>query len=167
MADLGLFQAWGMWFDNVQVNQHTLYGASILALGRIGKVVSFFAGMTVVLDIIGPDRIRQFADRFKRFDPLRSLTLQRLGLWVSALGLLVAIAAFVSGNLHLGPTADRITVVLANVVGVVALAITPQIARVLTQVLARGLESRSWERVIRWTAVMLLVLGFHFDLLAS
>ncbi|GGT45943.1 hypothetical protein ACFFV7_38900 [Nonomuraea spiralis] len=167
MADLGLLQAWGMWFDNIQVNQYTLYGVSVLALGRIGKVVSFFAGMTVILDIIGPDRIRQFAGTFKRFDPVRSLTLRKVGLLLSALGLLVAIVSLVSTMFRFGPAVDGIVAVLGYVVAVLTLMATPRIARGLARVLASGLESRSWERVIRWSAVMLLVLGFHFDLLAS
>ncbi|MEV1004730.1 hypothetical protein [Nonomuraea sp. NPDC050202] len=58
MADLTWTEAWCMWFTNVQVNQHTLHGVSILALGRAGKVVAFAAGLIVVLDIIGPQGVK-------------------------------------------------------------------------------------------------------------
>ncbi|MEV4365932.1 hypothetical protein AB0J71_02605 [Nonomuraea sp. NPDC049637] len=50
-----------MWFDNVQVNQHTLHGWSILALGRAGKLVTFTAGLTIILDIAGQQRLTAVA----------------------------------------------------------------------------------------------------------
>ncbi|MFF4198331.1 hypothetical protein [Nonomuraea sp. NPDC001831] len=66
MADLGLVQAWQMWFDNVQVNQHTLHGWSILALGRAGKLVTFAAGLTIILDIAGQQRLTAVATWLRR-----------------------------------------------------------------------------------------------------
>lgn len=55
-----------MWLDNVQVNQHTLAGWSILGLGRAGKVLSFVAGLTVILDIAGPARLSSLATWLRR-----------------------------------------------------------------------------------------------------
>ncbi|WP_113699707.1 hypothetical protein [Nonomuraea lactucae] len=151
MADLDLFGAWGLWMDNVQVNQHTLYGFSILAMGRIGKVVSFFAGMTVVLDIIGPERIRQFGGRAKQFDPIHSLTFRKVAVGVGLVGALIGVAAGISGLADLGSAVENILSVVGVVVGGVALIATPQIARALAQGVARGLENEAWERVIRWS----------------
>ncbi|MDP4501055.1 hypothetical protein [Nonomuraea turcica] len=166
MQDLGLLQAWGMWFDNVQVNQHTIYGISILGLGRVGKVVSFIAGMTVILDIIGPDRIRQFGSRHKRFEPFRSRTYMKIVIAVSLLGLIICAMIFMA-NRDAGPSEGASAAVGAILLAGMVLFIAPGVARAMTQVLAKGLENQAWERAIRWSAVILLAVGFHFDLLAS
>jgi hypothetical protein len=155
MADLGLLQAWDMWFDNVQVNQHTLYGASILALGRAGKVVSFIAGMTVVLDLIGPKRIRELAGT-------RVRTVWGILLRVYAAGTGIALVLIIIGLLPRGtPT---IVLLFANLAALPAI---PLIAAYVVYGVANALANERWEPIIRWLAVMLLVLGFHFDLLAS
>lgn len=156
MADLGLLQAWNMWWDNIQVNQHTLYGFSILALGRIGKGVSFVAGTTVVLDVIGTDRIKEFGKTFAAFkvtNPMVVATLGTAGL-TEAASAGAAAAAASPGALLLA------SVVL---VGLAAAALAGGVIRWF----AKALASDTWEPVIRWASVVLLPVGFHFDLLAS
>ncbi|MEV0618556.1 hypothetical protein AB0I81_34875 [Nonomuraea sp. NPDC050404] len=172
MADLGLLQAWGMWFDNVQVNQHTLYGCSILALGRAGKIAAFLGGATAVLDALGPERVRQWAGQSKDFEALKSYG------WMKAL-MAAAVLAFawmityVPVEFELlppGPFLDlatRVTLVLGYSAVLLALALSPRVAGFIVRGFATLLERPSTERAIRWSAVALIAVGFHFDLLAS
>ncbi|MDB6060743.1 MAG: hypothetical protein JWM78_846 [Verrucomicrobiaceae bacterium] len=59
MADLNWIQAWEQWRTGAQLSNATLWGLSILWLGRAGKIAEFIGGATVILEIIGPDRIRE------------------------------------------------------------------------------------------------------------
>lgn len=56
--DLTLIEAWNLWWSGQQLTDHTLYGVSMIWLGRGGKFLSFIAGFAIILDIIGPDRLR-------------------------------------------------------------------------------------------------------------
>ncbi|MFC5834641.1 hypothetical protein [Nonomuraea insulae] len=168
MADLDLLQAWAMWFDNVQVNEHTLYGWSILALGRTGKVMAFFGGMTVVLDLVGPERLNKFGERHKRFDPDRSkaytifLNVIVVGVLPLALFTLVMFWFAALGMVGIwGFFPVLIMFPISNIL------MSDSFPRRAIRGVARGLSSKRWEPVIRWGAVMLLFAGFHFDMLAS
>ncbi|MGI5288356.1 hypothetical protein ACQEVF_34150 [Nonomuraea polychroma] len=160
MEDLGLIQAWDMWWDDAQVNDHTLYGWSILALGRAGKVLAFVAGMTVVLDLVDPERIRKLGAKHAEFDALR---LRFVGAGAGGGGSAEAVAAaaaaiaFSVGDLLLAALA-----VLAWAAVLTGVGLT-----LVVRALMKGLASKTWEPLIRWSALILLVVGFHFDLLAS
>jgi hypothetical protein len=53
------------------------------------------------------------------------------------------------------------------VIGVLAVVVSPPILRGAVLGFGVLLENKRTERVIRWAGVMLLVGGFHFDLLAG
>ena len=61
--DLTLLEALGIWISVRQLDDHTIHGFSIVWIGRIGKLLSFVSGLIIVLDIIGPDRIRAWFER--------------------------------------------------------------------------------------------------------
>lgn len=58
---IGLGEAWRLWSAGDQVQQYVLWGQSILWWGRFGKLAQFAAGLVVVLDLIGPERLRAWA----------------------------------------------------------------------------------------------------------
>jgi hypothetical protein len=59
--ELDFWEAWTYWAAGVPIGQYILWGQEILWWGRAGKIAEFLAGLTVLLDIIGPERLRAFA----------------------------------------------------------------------------------------------------------
>ncbi|GAA2209335.1 hypothetical protein GCM10009850_047930 [Nonomuraea monospora] len=166
MADLGLLQAWDMWWDNVQVNQHTLHGWSILALGRAGKVIAFLAGMTIVLDVIGPERLRNFSARYRKSDK------DKLRHKALAAGLCVAMAVtsvpafIVFWMTNDDPPSKHLAVAQIWIVTIFMILI-PLLSPAAVRIFVKVIEQPKYERAVRWSAIALLLVGFHFDLLAS
>ena len=64
------FDAWTAWIDGRR-STATLWGVSFLWWERIGKLLMFFAGLTIVLDLVGPDPFERFGRR------MSSWTLQK------------------------------------------------------------------------------------------
>jgi hypothetical protein len=58
--DIELLEAWKLWFDGESLIEYTLLGKSILFWGRVGKVLQFMGAMTIIVEIIGPSRLRVF-----------------------------------------------------------------------------------------------------------
>jgi hypothetical protein len=69
-----LWDLWSNWWSGQQLSGAQLWGWPLVAWGRLGKVLQFLAGLTIVLDLIGPDPLRAFGRRLwvvewgKRFD---------------------------------------------------------------------------------------------------
>ena len=60
LTALSLGEAWTLWFSNQLTSDATIWGVSLLWWGRLGKILQFVGGVTVVAEIIGPHRIRAF-----------------------------------------------------------------------------------------------------------
>lgn len=58
MDAINYTDAWAAWWNEVDVRDHALWGVKILWWGRIGKVIQFFAATLIVIEIIGPTRLR-------------------------------------------------------------------------------------------------------------
>jgi len=56
---------WRRWLAGDQLGSVRLWGWPLLGWGRSGKVCQFVAGLTVVLDLVGPDRLRTFGGRLR------------------------------------------------------------------------------------------------------
>jgi len=87
---------WQAWFSGEQVAGADLWGLPLLVWARTGKVLQFLAGMTVVLDLIGPDPLRAFGRRLQKVPWSRGFTgpaevLAVVVLTVSLLGYVVFI----------------------------------------------------------------------------
>lgn len=54
----GLFDAWGNWSAGQSVTDEELWGLSILWWGRVGMGMEFLAALTIIAEIIGPNRLR-------------------------------------------------------------------------------------------------------------
>src|SRR5438067_2493779 len=63
MNNISLWQAWALWLSGDSPHEMYLWGMKILWWGRIGKVVAFVASLTILADIIGPERLRVFGNR--------------------------------------------------------------------------------------------------------
>jgi hypothetical protein len=58
MDHAGVWQAWKLWSSGKLTDDFLLYGIRLLWWGRIGKGLELIGGLTIVLDIIGPERLR-------------------------------------------------------------------------------------------------------------
>jgi hypothetical protein len=58
MHDVDLLEAWRLWGSGQPTADLVLWGLPILWWGRIGKLAQFAGALTVVLDLIGPARLR-------------------------------------------------------------------------------------------------------------
>lgn len=59
---MNLLDIWHAWWSGDQVNDMILWGHTVRFWGRVGKMLEFGAGLTVLLDIIGTDRLRVFGE---------------------------------------------------------------------------------------------------------
>ncbi|SMD16204.1 hypothetical protein [Lentzea albidocapillata] len=59
--DIGTVLA--IWFSGKQTSGATLWGLSMVWWGRAGKLLQFMAGCVVILDLVGPDRLRAIGAR--------------------------------------------------------------------------------------------------------
>ena len=58
---LGWWHALDLWWDGTLRREQSVLGLPVLWWGRIGKILQFIAGLTVVLDIVGPKRLAEAA----------------------------------------------------------------------------------------------------------
>jgi hypothetical protein len=64
VQNVGLWESWALWWEGASLQGMSLWGMiPLLVVGRIGKIMSFIGGVVAVVDILGPDRIRQWASR--------------------------------------------------------------------------------------------------------
>jgi len=153
-----------------------MWGLPILWWGRIGKILQFSGGAVVVLDLIGPERIVQLAERSKgRLKALRAEAVKRLrahpALMERFIYLIVLASLF--GIYGLASVANSefreygIDVAIGYggmAIGTILFFFGPYVTLLLMgKVLSLGRRAN----LARWIAFVLVVLGFHLDLLAS
>ncbi|MEV0387048.1 hypothetical protein [Nonomuraea sp. NPDC050643] len=165
MADISYLEAWRMWFDGKSTVGNNLLGVPMLWWGRTGKIGAFLGGMTVVLDVIGPERIRQFGERVRRVDPWADLPEKWLRVPSMIIWLIGAVPFGISA--YVGGGSVEWTIGVPMLVCYVAIAFAVVNPDALAKLAAMMLENPVSERILRWIAVVLLIVGFHFDLLAS
>ncbi|MEV4013372.1 hypothetical protein AB0J35_22985 [Nonomuraea angiospora] len=174
MADIGYLDALQMWLSgNPALQDATLYGMSMLWWGRFGKILAFLGGMTVVLDILGPDRIREYGGRLRAIP--KSPT-NRSSVWAAALTALGTCAAAIMGavvDVATGPGRERLALTVL-VIGVVIAVVWVTLAVTRSKLFESTFNGIAWvlehrKALIWWRVVSFfaLVIGFHFDLLAS
>lgn len=57
--------AWSLWSEGLLGADYLLWGVAVLWWARIGKIVSAVSALTIILEIIGPDRLRIFGSRLR------------------------------------------------------------------------------------------------------
>ncbi|MEO3926925.1 hypothetical protein ABGB07_24080 [Micromonosporaceae bacterium B7E4] len=54
---------WSRWWSGQSIQDLSMFGLPIVVWGRIGKAMQYLGGLTVVAEIVGPERFRSFGDR--------------------------------------------------------------------------------------------------------
>jgi hypothetical protein len=176
MQSVGLLEAWGLWWQGKSVQSMSLWGIPVIVVGRVGKVMSFIGSIAAVIDLIGPERIREWGGRARstRFGRLvKRADESENPFWgilaVVTLGFITAYLVM-SGLVTIGPAgADSLASFGLGiaVIAVFCLIISPVLSVHAVSAVGHVLESGRGERVIRWVGFNLIVIGFSFDLLAS
>lgn len=60
MNEISIVEAWTRWLSGELSPHVTIWGVSIFWWGRLGKIMQFVGAITIVADIIGPEKIRRF-----------------------------------------------------------------------------------------------------------
>jgi hypothetical protein len=164
--DLTLTDAWALWWSGQQLTDHTLHGAPVLWLGRAGKMLAFLAGCTIVLDIIGSERITSWGSALQQKKVVIGLTAVGCSLYAcSEILSLLGTAPMIE---EAWPWVGGFWVGVAFNLGVAA-ALAVVLFWVPTFITGFGrLLAWPWfEWWLRRIAVLLFFLGFALDYLAS
>jgi len=155
---ISYFEAWGDWFAGQQVDpQYQLWFLNILWWGRLGKIAAFLGGLTVILDLVGPERLR----RWGRESGTWKESLQRPTSITLSFGVAVATGAALRS---LG-VSGWIAIPILVVISFPSVLVVKRIVKFLIRGLADALNKESPARGIRIFAAILIGVGFHFDLL--
>jgi hypothetical protein len=166
-SSVGYFEAWATWFNGQEVDPHAnMLGVPMLWWGRAGNIATFVGGATVLLDIIGPERLRAWGQRPDRLlKPSKSvMTACYLIFWVGWIAAAFSPLAGVDTSL----ASTIVTALGILTVGVaVPLSLLNMHESVLVKLVIRSLDTERPAQVFRIAGVVLLFIGFHFDLLSS
>jgi hypothetical protein len=184
MESIGWFDAWSRWASgDPDLKDKLLWGMQILWWGRVGKFAAFVGGLTLILDIIGPERIRQATSRsakkLREGTSLLVVGLRRANyLAVAAVVIIFLIiipivrvtqgkSPYVNpfgpegyGRFHAWDWAQG---ALGGVAVLLALFLLPRIRRGLVWIF----EHDKTAYAARMVSLALFLVGFHFDMLAS
>jgi hypothetical protein len=210
-CELSLLDAWRAWASGSLGPKCQLFGVQLLFWGRVGKLLQFFAALTIVAEILGAQRLRAFGKSLHRFlsvddlrhatqhsikwvlalmrvltgprvedegEFLRSSRLSRFMFFVAALLFVVVTMRFAQycGSWMIGVV---IAIVFMTIGGflftpIVAFLILGPLAvfggvfdMLVIEPIAWLLERDALDRWVKVTALVLLLIGFHFDMLAS
>lgn len=158
-ASVGYLEAWGLWWQGVDLRPMSLYGFPMIWVGRIAKIVTFVAGLTVLLDLVGPARVTTMAVNAR--GALSNRTDLLGALLITSFIALFLLSAFLPQDTTWASIALGLVTLAIAVTSIVAAPILFIIG------LAALLRSHTRQIVLRWASVALLVLGFSFDLLTS
>ena len=81
MREISLITAWKMWFSGQAVHDVALWHLNITWWSRAGKLLEFLAGLAIVSDILGPERIRALGKSLHSKMTLRSSIASMLNSW--------------------------------------------------------------------------------------
>jgi hypothetical protein len=73
MTHLTLFEAWHNWLSGHLDPELSLWGIRLFWWARIGKILQIVGAVTVVVDIIGPRRLRRLGTQLKKLSAVRKL----------------------------------------------------------------------------------------------
>ncbi|WP_093274283.1 hypothetical protein [Saccharopolyspora shandongensis] len=195
VQDLGFWEAVGQWWSGKKLEDFTMYGWRMLYWARFGKYLQFVGGLVVVLDLIGPERMRRISTRIKIGpDLFYTWTYKGGGLnFVAALALdvyqfsFVLCTFFLSGSLGLQDAIASslaglevlhfkiiyvpVIIIIAFVAYAAHVALGAYVARAALRFVlwcvAKIFEADQHVHLGRWCAFLLVVIGFHLDLLGS
>ncbi len=225
MESVSLFDAWRLWLEGNQLTDLRLGWWSILWWGRAGKILMAGAIVTLLLEIIGPETLRQLGESLRKpyWDRSPLVPARRLWDWgedmfrvtiegreitsffprTTITWLIFGACALVSlgfGSLlyqlwsswdfnggwewKIIPIAVLSLVAVTSIIifGLLALLVVPPLALSViiiavgafgsvlalpVDALARGLDRHNLNLWIKLFTAIVIIIGFHFDLLAS
>jgi hypothetical protein len=161
-SSIGYFEAWRCWAGGQDIGDRELLTVPILWWGRAGKIAAFLGGATIILDLIGPERLKTWGKQKERLSYSGGQTL---------LLLMIAVAVLV-GNPSVGieklPLLVRVPLSIALAVGMFGFVrLVAKIGSWLGTRFSLMLDQEKPAHGLRVFAVYLIFVGFHFDLLAS
>lgn len=211
---MSVVEAWTLWFSGHLSPDLTLWGVSVFWWGRLGKIMQFVGAITIVADIIGPEKIRRFGaslhatvmpfvlvqflkDCFEWYVVIFRRTLMKdytpesmpeqavsrrskLDIFNYIICVLLTVIAVLFAELKL--TEWTILIEAAIIYCCLLVSVSPIITvliiitmatlglvinSVFIKPLAWGLEHPLFDRFTKLASLLLLLLGFHFELLAS
>jgi hypothetical protein len=209
---IGIVEAWSQWAAGTLSHDSHLWGLNILWWGRIGKVLELLSGAIIVADIMGPDRLRQYGQRFGELVSSGTLNAQSVAvlalirdsllsffwygdrsreatdrLFEAKHRWLYLIVTLIIGITIFNSTRGNAALIVGLIAGVffclamgailapfvlalLVLGVVVVVA-VLNQVLAKPFGSFllfvSHDKAVKGLGLALLLIGFHFDFLAS
>ena len=156
---ISYLDAWSLWFSGSQVPTNLRMGPlTILWWGRIGKLAAFIGAGTVILDLIGPERLRRIG-RETGPQPFDHVVTFRL-LATPTILLIVTGAFLIAFWDHASSTFPPLLLITLLFV------ISPVSYMLVLPLVSRILDRSKPGQLLRYAGVLLLLLGFHFDLLA-
>ncbi|MGK7897626.1 MAG: hypothetical protein AB4372_29430 [Xenococcus sp. (in: cyanobacteria)] len=60
-----LIEVWKIWFEGSSLDGITLWGISMRWWARIGLLAQYFGALTIIVEVIGPDRLNEFGKNLK------------------------------------------------------------------------------------------------------
>lgn len=168
-------EAWRLWFGGQQPpSDAVLWFMSVRWWARAGKIAALLGGMTVILDILGPERLRGIAAK------IRALKGDRITDKLATVGILAFFLLWAGAYSYAGadygkiPDPETLKHIVytawafgAGIGVLLSLAILLVVAFYGLRLLARTLEAPIPANALRLAAVVVVVVGFHFDLLSS
>lgn len=166
------YQAWSMWWSGQKLDEEfAMWGMPFLWWARGGKFLQFAGGLVVVLDLIGPERFQQAATKFN--DASRSISAYFMQapnpgdvyhhsiLWVMRTGTLfsVVVLPFFA---HMLPWYILVPQIILWTLASLLYLSSPTL-RIAAALVKAGKHSNA----AKWISFLLVIAGFHFDMLGS
>lgn len=172
------WDAWALWFSGKEVPADAYLGwLTILVWGRIGKGVAFIAGLTVILDLAGPERLRALGAKQRRDPVARRRTVNLSSVvqlaiafavsWLVSQPFLIANQRLRSTDVAAYVAASVLTFIVFASVSYLLTRLAVRLSQRVPALLAEFLDSTRPGQQLRYVALVLLLIGFHLDLLAS
>ncbi|MEQ4726059.1 hypothetical protein [Nonomuraea sp. B19D2] len=151
MADISYVEAWGMWLEGKSTLGNDLLGLPMIWWGRFGKIRSFISGAAVIVDLLGPERLSRYGDRWAALIARRSVAAPAVSGFAAG-----ATVTLITNEIG---THQLLQAALGGAFG--------GAAALLVVSIGRTLRHPEFPSATRWVSLGLFFVGFHFDLLAS
>ncbi|MFB9906165.1 hypothetical protein [Allokutzneria oryzae] len=164
-----IVDAWFAWFSGQKLDEMTiLFGWPLLYWGRLGKCLAFLGGATILLDVIGPEKLGEWGNRWRyRLEQREWRTKFMLPVLALALfGILTVLTIVWRDDIEaqFPMVADYL---ITFALGATILLTLHSMRLAFIWLLYPMMAQKKPAQFIRWLGIALLAVGFHFDLLAS